>query len=116
MVARYLTNPEAFAPDGGTRYLVPTVSKAEPGWEHRRYWRGPIWVNLNALIAHGLRRYGFAELAETIRAHTIALITRSGFQEYYDPCTGEGLGIGDFTWSSALLLAWDLLETPDRRN
>lgn len=109
MVDRYLRNPEAFAPDGGTRYLVPTVSKAEPGWEPRRYWRGPIWVNLNALIAHGLARYGFHELAEEIRRHTLELIARSGFHEYYDPRTGEGLGIGDFTWSAALLLGWELL-------
>lgn len=110
MVERYLRNPEAFAPDGGTRYLVPTVSKAEPGWEPRRYWRGPVWINLNALIAAGLRRYGFADLAETIRAHTLELVARSGFWEYYDPRTGEGLGIGDFTWSAALTLAWDLME------
>ncbi|QWK12134.1 MAG: hypothetical protein KNN16_07515 [Thermoflexus hugenholtzii] len=115
MVARYLTNPEAFAPDGGTRYRVPTVSKAEPGWEPRRYWRGPIWINLNALIAHGLRRYGFTDLAEQIRADTFALVARSGFWEYYDPRTGEGLGIEGFTWSAALILAWDLLEVPETR-
>ncbi len=109
MVDRYLRNPEAFAPDGGTHYLVPTVSKAEPGWEPRRYWRGPVWINLNALIAHGLARYGFHALAEEIRAHTLELIARSGFWEYYDPRTGEGLGINDFTWSAALLLGWELL-------
>ncbi|HXF69054.1 MAG TPA: trehalase family glycosidase [Thermoflexus sp.] len=110
MVDRYLRNPEAFAPDGGTRYLVPTVSKGDPGWEARRYWRGPIWINLNALIAHGLARYGFHGLAEEIRHHTLDLIARSGFHEYYDPRTGEGLGIGNFTWSAALLLGWELLK------
>jgi len=109
MVARYLRNPEAFWPGRGTRYLVPTVSQAEPGWEPRRYWRGPIWINLNALIAHGLRRYGFLAEAEAIRDHTMALVEQAGFWEYYDPRTGEGLGIADFTWSAALTLAWDLL-------
>jgi len=115
MVDRYLRNPAAFAPDGGTRYLVPTVSKMEPGWEPRRYWRGPIWINLNALIAHGLARYGFHELAKEIHQHTLGLIARSGFHEYYDPRTGEGLGIGDFTWSAALLLGWELLSVESAR-
>jgi hypothetical protein len=30
-------------------------------------------------------------------------VARSGFREYYDPCTGEGFGAREFTWSGLLV-------------
>ena len=45
--------------------------------------------------------------ADELRRMTLELVSQSGFVEYYDPRTGEPLGVSDFSWSAALTL--DLL-------
>jgi hypothetical protein len=47
-----------------------------------------------------------AEAAE-LRKHTLDLVSRSGFHEYYEPRSGAALGTPGFSWSAALTL--DLL-------
>lgn len=100
----HLQNPEEYAPGEGTRYLLPSASKASPLFEPRRYWRGPVWINANWLLWKGLLRYGFDESAERIREDSLELVTRSGFVEYYDPRDGSACGATGFSWSAALAL------------
>ncbi len=88
------------------RYLVPSTDPADPHFEPERYWRGPVWVQVNWLIAQGLKRYGYAALAGRLREDIFELVEGSGFHEYYHPVTGEGLGGRAFSWTAALLLAW----------
>ncbi len=102
LVVEHLENPAEYAPDRDIRYYLTSTSKAEPAWEARRYWRGPVWIILNWLVWQGLRRYGFDHLAETLRQDSLELITRSGFREYYDPRDGSGCGSVAFSWSAAL--------------
>jgi glycogen debranching enzyme len=104
LVEEHLLNSKEFAPDGEVRYRVTSTAKTEPAWEPRRYWRGPVWVIMNWFIMEGLRRYGYEDLAEAIRADTLRLIEESGFREYYDPRDGSGCGSTDFSWSAALTL------------
>ena len=66
-----------------------------------------MWVNTNWLVIEGLRRYGYHDLAATLREQTLALVAAAGFREYFDPRSGEGYGTGGFSWSAALTL--DLL-------
>jgi glycogen debranching enzyme len=73
-------------------------------FEPRRYWRGPIWANLNWLLGRGLRQQGFAEQAEALGQMTLDLVSSSGMREYFDPLTGEGLGADDFSWTAAAVL------------
>jgi hypothetical protein len=94
---------------GGAGWPVPTCDRVFPGFVPSRYWRGPVWVNVNWLIARGLRRYRFAAYAEAIEAATLRLVRDGGFKEYFHPVTGEGLGSESFAWSAALVL--DLLRT-----
>ena len=75
-----------------------------PSSSARRYWRGPIWANLNWLLGRGLRQQGFAEQAEALERTTLDLVSRAGMREYYDPVTGEGLGADDFSWTAAAVL------------
>jgi glycogen debranching enzyme len=98
---------ERFGPSAALPRAVTTVSKASAAFEPRRYWRGPVWINVNWLLIRGLERVGLATEADELRAHTLRIVEEAGFSEYYDPATGRPLGSDGFTWSAALTL--DLL-------
>jgi hypothetical protein len=95
---------------GGVGSLVPSISPEDSRFEPRRYWRGPIWAVVNFMIGQGFTEAGAAAMAQRIRDDTAALIARFGFCEYFDPLTGAGLGGGDFSWTAAVALAWNLLD------
>jgi glycogen debranching enzyme len=107
IVDESLWSPTQYGPSPDAPWAVTTVSKSSPSFEPRRYWRGPVWVNVNWLLVRGLERCGLDEEAGALRDLTLHLVGRSGFSEYYDPSSGEPLGAGDFSWSAALTL--DLL-------
>ncbi len=88
------------------RYGIPSSDPATPGFEARRYWRGPSWPFMNALIAIGLHDSGRLAEAKRLRSETADLITHGGFYEYFDPLDGTPCGGCDFTWTAAIWLAW----------
>ncbi|MBI3036141.1 hypothetical protein HYY73_00060 [Candidatus Woesearchaeota archaeon] len=83
-----------------TPYAIPTVAISEPKFSAEGYWRGPMWVNINWMLHRGLLRYGFKDAAQVLLQKTIAAIKKSGFREYYNPITGDGLGAKQFGWSA----------------
>jgi len=85
-------------------WTVPSYDKEAPGYSPNRYWRGPIWININWLLFHGLRRYGYHDYARRIRRSIIELPKTYGFYEYFDPEAGKGHGSDHFSWTAALLL------------
>jgi glycogen debranching enzyme len=99
--------PTRFGPAPEAPWAVTTVSKSSPDFEPRRYWRGPVWINVNWFLIRGLGRLGLNEEAEELRTMTLQLVEASGFSEYYQPSTGGPLGSPEFSWSAALTL--DLL-------
>jgi hypothetical protein len=104
LIEEHLLNAAEYAPNGEVRHWVTTTAQTEPTWESRRYWRGPIWVIMNWFVSEGLRRYGYNDLAQTIRRDTLDLIEMNGFREYYDARDGSGCGSTEFSWSAALTL------------
>ena len=92
---------ERFWPPGG--HPLASWDTTGTAFDRRRYWRGPAWVNLNWLVAGGLRRHGLTEPAARLEAATLELVSRTGFREYFDPLSGEGYGSRDFTWTAALV-------------
>jgi glycogen debranching enzyme len=102
--------PTRFGPSPEAPWAVTSASKASPAFDPRRYWRGPVWVNVNWFFVRGLERAGLLEEADELRRMTLELVSRSGFSEYYDPRSAEPLGVADFSWSAALTL--DLLLRP----
>ena len=84
--------------------LVPSTAPAEPGFEPKRYWRGPVWAVVNWLIAQGLQRCGEHALANRILTDTLTAIEKAGLCEYFDPLTREGLGGQGFSWTAAIYL------------
>ena len=87
----------------GAALAVATTAPAAAGFEPRRYWRGPVWINVNWLAARGLDVYSPIEAAE-LRRQTLELVARSGLAEYFDAWSGEGLGSSPFSWTAALTL------------
>jgi hypothetical protein len=83
---------------------IPSYEVHGYGFSKERYWRGPVWININWFLMHGLKAYGYEEHAERLRRTIIELCRREGFHEYFDPTSGEGLGSILFSWSAALLL------------
>jgi hypothetical protein len=104
LVQEHLLDPRRYAPDGGTRYFLPSASKESRYFEPRRYWRGPVWLNINWMLARGLEEYGFGDTAAALRRDSIELVGRSGFVEYYDPRDGSACGATAFSWSAALVV------------
>ena len=102
-----LWSPSRFGPSPEAPWPVTTASKSSSAFDPRRYWRGPVWVNINWFFVRGLERVGLTAEADELRRLTLELVAKSGFSEYYDPRSGEPLGSGGFSWSAALTL--DLL-------
>lgn len=83
---------------------VPSYDMCQADYDGEFYWRGPVWFNINWMLARGLRRHGQQKLADWIERSLLNLAMRSGFYEYYSPETGRGLGASDFSWTAALFL------------
>jgi hypothetical protein len=90
--------------------MIVSTSPDQEGFDPARYWRGPVWININWFVIRGLEALGCHAEARRLAAETMALVETSGLREYYHALTGEGIGGGDFSWSAALVL--DLLRRP----
>jgi hypothetical protein len=86
--------------------LLPSCRASSPAFDAKRYWRGPAWVHMHILIADGLRVAGHAEHAQSLQNAVMRTFEHSGFCEYYDPVTAEGLGGKVFSWTAATYLHW----------
>jgi hypothetical protein len=93
-----------------TRYRVASHPPQDPRFDAKRYWRGPVWLVVNYMIADGFARAGQEDAAARITASSLDLIRDNGFAEYYDPITGEPLGGGRFTWTAAMVLEFLSME------
>ena len=112
-LADHLTRSFATSSSGK---LCTSTAVDEPAFDPVKYWRGPIWINVNWMLYHGLRREGLTVLAERVKRDTLELLETRGMWEYFDPRTSAasttgGLGTDAFSWSAALAL--DLIRNPD---
>ena len=71
----HLADPLMF----GTPLPVPSIAAKDEEHYSKDMWRGPVWINLNWLIAFGCDRYGFKDAADEIRAKT-----RKEIEKYYN--------------------------------
>lgn len=101
------------APDLNGTWGVRSTSSADPRYNNNNTivpysnWQGPVWINVNAVIAYTLvaqgRRAEAAALADAV-VHTLAtdLRVNGTWHESYDAETGVGLAAPGF-------LSWDTL-------
>lgn len=84
-LAAHLRDPAMF----GTPLPVPSIAACDSAHYAKDMWRGPVWVNINWLIARGLDRYGLHTDATDLRRRTCAEIERcceqyGTFFEFFD--------------------------------
>jgi len=95
---------------GDDKFLCASFDPTNNRFNPKKYWRGPIWINLNWMLYNGLKRYGSNEIAKRVKQDSIELIKREGFCEYFDPrkdlCESEKTGYGgnNFSWTAALFI------------
>jgi glycogen debranching enzyme len=98
VVDRYLTNPDHF----WRPFPVPSVAASEDSYNaesEAMIWRGPICMNLNWLLARGLKSHGYSEEAGLI-AHRSKEAAFKDFREFYSPETGRGMRGTKFGWAT----------------
>lgn len=105
LLVKSIENEHVFGP----AFPVPSTPLNSPWFDARRYWQGPMWVNMNWLLIDGLMRYGYKEHAEALREGTLEIIQKHGHYEYYNPINGSPLGARNFSWTAALAI--DLVKT-----
>ncbi|MGV8911989.1 MAG: amylo-alpha-1,6-glucosidase [Rhodoglobus sp.] len=91
----------------GTPWGLATVAKSDPDFSDERMWRGPVWVNINALVVEGLESSGYRAEARRLAEHTLALVIHGGGpNEYFNPITGKKARTAttSFGWSAALFV------------
>lgn len=119
LIHQHLLNPQEF----WLPYPVAGYAKSEPDYYQGSVsgecnWRGSAWIPLNYMIAHGLMRYGYKDIARQLAVKTfgMALDKNPVTREYYNAETGAGIGMDPFYgWSSlsyVLSLDYDLNYDP----
>ena len=88
------------------KYGIPSADPHAAIFNPRKYWRGPTWPVVNALLAIGLTDAGRDDLVERLRNETADLIRQHGFFEYFDPLDATPCGGDNFTWTAAIWLTW----------
>lgn len=105
-----VTDPRSF----GAPYGPRAVSGQEPAYDPKAYWRGPAWPQLSYLCWLAARTAGLEAVASSVAASFLAGVAASGWAEYWDPETGEGLGARPQSWASLVAVVISEVVEPRR--
>jgi glycogen debranching enzyme len=89
-----------------TKYPVPSLVINDPAFHSGKsffIWRGPTWIVNNWFIHKFLLEKKYFHEAQHLIDSIKTLIEKSGFREYYNPFTGEGYGVKNFTWAGLVV-------------
>jgi hypothetical protein len=88
------------------RFGPTNVARNHEAYDPGSYWRGAAWPQLNYLFWLAQRRWGGEEQAHALARRTLTGAITSGWAEYWNAETGEGLGAVPQSWTG-LVLAMD---------
>ena len=85
---------------------LATESPSSARYDPDGYWRGPIWAPSTYLLVDGLRRSGYAALADTVARRYCEMTSKKakGNYENFDALTGKGLRAPGYTWSASVYM------------
>jgi hypothetical protein len=95
-------------------FICPSFDIDSPLFDSKRYWRGPIWPQMNWMIYQGLKSHGYNDTANIVKNDLITLVEKLGFYEYFESQKSvantlvSGYGGNNFSWTAACVL--DLIE------
>jgi len=83
-----------------SKYPVTTSAMDEPTFDPKGFWRGDMWPQTNYLVALGLNRYGYYDLATDLANKMKELVEKCDGHAYerYNGVEGIGIGIKDYCW------------------
>lgn len=90
-------------------YLCPSFDPDSSLFDSKRYWRGPIWPQMNWMIYKGLLNYDYHETASIVRGDILELVSKLGFYEYFESrksdieTISKGYGGGNFSWTASTI-------------
>lgn len=91
-------------------YICPSFDVDSPLFDSKRYWRGPIWPQMNWMICHGLKAYGFETTSKIVRNDLMELVEKCGFHEYFEAQKAivqkhpKGYGGDAFSWTASSII------------
>jgi hypothetical protein len=103
-IYEYLNSRSFCALHQGNCFTIPSHNIEKGDFKRHNYWRGPVWININWMLMHGLKRYGFRQKSDSLARNIIELPMRFGFYEYFDSLDGRGLGSKNFSWTASLFI------------
>ena len=91
----HLFNPDEF----WNEYVIPNVSRTDPGFLDQDYWRGRIWAPTNFIVAEGLLRAGLLQKRSELSKKGLDMFLRCWREkgivgENYNAITGEAAETG----------------------
>ncbi len=98
-----LLDPDRF----GAPFGPGNVARTHPTYDPGTYWRGPAWPPLSYLFRLALLRWGRTDDAAVVTRQTVEAALTTGWAEYWNPDTGEGLGAVPQTWTGLVLAMQD---------
>ena len=93
-------------------YMCPSFDVDSELFDSKRYWRGPVWPQMNWMIAKGLKSYGHDDLAKIVKADLLELVEKLGFFEYFESnkkivqTLNHGYGGDNFSWTASSVLSF----------
>ncbi|WP_051479059.1 trehalase family glycosidase [Arthrobacter sp. H5] len=87
----------------GSDYGPTNVARTHPSYDPGTYWRGTAWPPLNYLFWLAELRWGRTEAAGRLSDRTVRAAVESGWAEYWNPETGEGLGAIPQSWTGLVV-------------
>ncbi|MCP4197956.1 MAG: hypothetical protein GY762_12475 [Proteobacteria bacterium] len=102
-LVKQLTDPSLF----WSEYPVTTSAMDEPTFKPDGFWRGDMWPPTNFLVAIGLNRYGYYDVAIDIANKMQALVKKFDGHAYerYNGVAGTTLGVKDYCWG---VVTWSI--------
>ena len=99
-LVRQLTDPSLF----WSKYPVTTSAMDEPTFRPDGFWRGDMWPPTNYLVALGLNRYGYYDVAREMTDKMLELVKKYDGHSYerYNGVEGLRLGVKDYCWGVAI--------------